>query len=523
MKKFKLNSSISTQSKEFIQIINDMIPTKSMQAAGTYFSYQALVKEFTDSVSNDMTEMEYMSLVVGTLAKLNHYWVDNFSKDARKIVDMVEQAHPIFILQGIANEYDLPKMPVLTEDYQAIRDEYLSITSDDMTRAEFTWATRRYFLTFQDGHMAAPAVNSLLGIPNCTSGFINISWRYCNGNLYLLNDQGYVTQDQVIEIGGASVADVLNQVDLHFFAENEAGREWLYTVWSSYISMVLLAGGECAGDMVDILVVNEGEEIVKTITIVAVPMWFEKRIKFMNMPLTDSIVADTINDNIFHIDVRGVMNDGPHVDHVESAIEEAMTKGIRHYVLDLRGAPGGNSAVGERLLRAMGVTLPTMGTITRASDTYVNWLVDLMESDFIVDENLIAIFEEMLQSGREGLEAGHILELPDLKKADNSNNVFVSVLTDVETYSSAMTIAFLVRDGGFGNVIGTPSRQAPMYFAQMMAFDVSVSALTLQVSAMLTFRPDPDADQYTLMPDILVSDEDALDVAVEFLRELMES
>jgi hypothetical protein len=77
-----------------------------------------------------------------------------------------------------------------------------------------------------------------------------------------------------------------------------------------------------------------------------------------------------------------------------------------------------------------------------------------------------------------------------------------------------------VQDGGFGNVIGSPSRNAPSPFGDMSSFTLPYSGLVASVSHARFLRPDTTADQSTLWPDIIVDPADALDVAIEYLRNL---
>jgi len=191
-----------------------------------------------------------------------------------------------------------------------------------------------------------------------------------------------------------------------------------------------------------------------------------------------------------------------------NAIEAAVAAGMQKFILDLRGNGGGDNRVGVRLYNAMGLTsVQGGGSVTRRiSDIFINstgwWYWHL---------NIPRIF------GADYIFAGR-----DAPGVGNPNNVFVSVLTDNETYSSAMHIASWVQGGGFGNIIGEPSRNAPNSFGDMRFISLPHSGLIFPIST--TYFTDGDVNvsvgRDVLWPDIPVNAADAFDVAMEYLRSL---
>jgi len=79
-------------------------------------------------------------------------------------------------------------------------------------------------------------------------------------------------------------------------------------------------------------------------------------------------------------------------------------------------------------------------------------------------------------------------------------------------------MAYWVQDGGFGNIVGAPSINAPSSFGDMLFFNLPYTGLQVRVSHALFLRPDANADQSVLWPDIMVDPADALEVAIEYLR-----
>lgn len=66
----------------------------------------------------------------------------NFYPDAIWLVETIEAAHPIFILDEL-----------LPHDYEQRRAEYLAIAAESLTRANFVLETQKYITTLLDGHM----------------------------------------------------------------------------------------------------------------------------------------------------------------------------------------------------------------------------------------------------------------------------------------------------------------------------------------------------------------------------------
>jgi len=217
----------------------------------------------------------------------------------------------------------------------------------------------------------------------------------------------------------------------------------------------------------------------------------------------DFIIRYEIIDDIFVIDLRTFSNvPPPLLAEVVQSIEAAVANDTRKFIIDLRGNGGGSSAVGEQLLRAMGITIPQFGGIMRTNSLAVEQfgLWYLRPLNFF------------------GIE--YIRMAPSVASSSNPNNVFVSVLTDTNTFSSATWMATWVQDGGFGNIIGSPSRNAPTSFGDTVWYTLPYSGIGGSTSFWQWLRPDENANPTVLMPDILVHPGEALEVALEYLRNL---
>ena len=411
-----------------------------------------------------------------------------FGIDAIYMVNMIEEVHPIFIIDGM-----------LPDNYEEVRDEFLAYAANDISRQQFVFAARRYLTIFQDGHMGGG-----FGIMRRSGGgalvlgnFLDVNWVLRDERLFLSDENGRPTNAEVMEIGGIPVAKVLELIDAHYFSENEADRQRNHGIFARYGALLELGGAEIIDRRVILKVFADGETSTKEVML-NVPM--PKELETTGMILGSGI-SHEIWDDIFYIDLRAFVNDRD-IDITASYIEEAINDGIRKFIVDLRGNPGGDSRAGSRLLEAMGVVTPDYGSIHRISDLAISQRMSLAQNAEVYREMEYRLVE------------------PNAEAAENPNGVFISVLTDAGTFSSATMFSAWVQDGNLGNIIGSPSRNKPSMFGDMLAFDLPSGLFTVAVSHGRFMRPDTNADQITLHPDILVDPEIALDVALEFLRNL---
>jgi len=412
--------------------------------------------------------------------------LSGFAADALYLVQTIEQVHPIFVIDGY-----------LPENYEAIRDEFLLYAQGDITRQEFIFASWRYITALRDGHMTGL---QLLSSPQETlSGdLLSLSWLVQDDNLYLQEQDGYLAK--VLEIGSVSPHDVFALVDYYVYSENPVDRNRILALHSRYSGFIELAGGAISDNTTVITVEDNGE--VRTIT--ANFDFLQQRAE-ENDNEPEFIIRYEFIDDIFFIDFRMfVPDDG--IDETIYAIERAIENGTRKFIIDLRGNGGGNSWHGQRLLHAMGITLPNFGAVRRFSDLFI-------------DTAMLTTLERLQVRLISPFARGQIFS-PSTATASNPNEVFVSVLTDRFTYSSATMMAVWVQDGGFGNIIGGISSNAPSAFGDMLRFELPYSEIGIRVSHARFLRPDANADQSALMPDILIDPAYALYVALDYLRNL---
>jgi len=421
-----------------------------------------------------------------------------YGADALYLVQMAEQVHPIFIIEN--------RLP---DDYVAVRNEFLEVAQNVTTRQEFVLAAYRYIMTLQDGHISGFNLFGGLHGGGMTSGLLDIQWEVQNGRLWLVDNNGH-TNIEVVQIGGIPPAQIFAVTDAHIFAENEVYRIWNHALYARYGTMIKVAGGEISNDQVILTISENGEISTMEAELEALDIRTEPFSVSAIAATYDYIVRhEMLYDDIFFIDLRLLYLDDS-IEETARYIEQAIEKGVQKFVIDLRGNIGGDSRAGLMLLEAMGISVPSSGLVRRLSPLMV---------EVATEHNLISpLNARVIIPFFSAFADGVIESRPNPDTASNINNVFVVVLTDNNTYSSAMMMAYWIQDGNFGNIVGAPSRNAPTSFGEMLPFVLPYSGLEAMISHTLFLRPDTTANQSIVLPDILVDPADALDVALEYLR-----
>ena len=404
----------------------------------------------------------------------------DFSSDAQFLVDTVEAVHPIFVIDGF-----------LPDNYEAVRATFLEETSGYMTLTDFILASRRFITVLQDGHMnngLHDTVMHTVRTPVRLGRYISTLFIARDYRLYLANEP----YTEVVAIGGVPVLYIFYQVDRHYFSENEVYRMFNYTRYVGSEIMLHLAG-------VEIYMYNRRTQTILTLLDNGKTSYMPVNFTALN-PITElnatHIIRHEMIDDIFFIDLREFIL-GPHIYQTADAIREAVDAGYTHFILDLRGNGGGSTRVGNILLNAMGMNVPSDGVYRRISQLVLEqreWINPDTEIDSVR------------------------FWPPSTKTAANPNNITLLVLTDNLSYSSSTAIAAWVQDGNLGKIVGEPSRNAPSAFGDMLDVILPYSGLRLSISHARFLRPDTNADQTTLWPDIPVNAEYALEAAIEYIR-----
>ena len=309
---------------------------------------------------------------------------------------------------------------------------------------------------------------------------------HANGNeLFLINDDGSLSEERITHIGGVPVNRIFDTVQTWHVAENHSARDKNNSMWALNDEVLKLAGANIESHLAEVTIDNNGAA-------------YKKNVEFVNKDIyeyyyyTYDIKSDIIND-IFYIDMNTCdvnQNLEAQVEELKKAIREGFTK----VIIDVRDNRGGDSEACTKLLKAMGMNPPSYGGYIRYSD--------------------------LASKQRNVRSEGFMQYDPDKTKAKRNENIQLVVLTNEITYSSATMMAVFVQDGDLGTVIGTPSSNAPSSYGDILYYKLPASGIEVSISYKRWLRPDTDADQRILMPDIVTEyNEDILQRAIDYLNQ----
>lgn len=395
---------------------------------------------------------------------------NDYSSDAMTAVTEIENTHPIF-LTG-----ELP------DNYNSFRDEYLAYSSKPLTKIEFLLATQKYLTILSDGHMGGGLIQDGL--------YIDVEWVSVESKIYLVDENGKLSDTEVTEIGGVPLKNVMLQVDTYYFAENDAARQRQYAAYCRQEEMLALSRCKFNENSVTLTLQKNGITSTMECNLIR-----KKRSSIYYKDSPAYIIKHRMIDDVFYIDLR-TFKDDKSVDDTVIAIKEAIGNGIYKFIIDIRDNGGGNSVVGGKLLDAMGMSVPSYGGYVRFSDLVKAQRGESNEENFVFYE-------------------------PTVESAQSNSNILLSVLTNNITFSSATMLGVWVQDGKLGNIVGQPSSNSPTSYGDMLGVRLPISGVEIPISYKKFLRPDSKADPTTLHPDILVSlNEDALEIALKHLRSM---
>ncbi len=171
---------------------------------------------------------------------------------------------------------------------------------------------------------------------------------------------------------------------------------------------------------------------------------------------------------------------------VDELFREVKENNIQNVIVDLRGNGGGNSSVADYFLGYLD------------TEEIEGW-------DFAVRCGWFLY-----------KNTGYRVKCPKLEN-DFSGNLYV--LTDINSFSSAMDFAMLVTDNHLGTLIGEASGNMPDGYGDHVGFQTKNSKLCIGISIKKWWRIDLSKCGQPITPDYEVRGRDALDKAYELIME----
>lgn len=387
-----------------------------------------------------------------------------YLEDALNLITVLEDTHPAFVLGDIS------------ENYEQEKQKFIDSITRDTNKDEFTYLVQKYLTLLQDGHTKIER--------NINTQFLNLNCYAVGEELFLLNEDGSLSENQVTQIGGVSINKIYSTVQTYFVAENDTAKDLNNNRWTLNREVLKLAGCDINNNSVDITIDQNG-------------VISEKEIEFINKNIYESynyateIESKMIND-IFYIDMN-VCNVNSALENQIVKLKEAIKNGTTKIIIDVRDNPGGNSSACEKLLNAMDMRVPSYGVYIRYSELAHNQYKNIPSKGFKQWD-------------------------PNKTVAKRNESIKLVVLMNEKTFSSATMMATFVKDGSLGTVIGTPSSNSPSSYGDILYYRMPNSGIDVSISYKRFLRPDTEANQRILLPDIVTQyNIDILETAIDYL------
>lgn len=401
------------------------------------------------------------------ITQSEHYSAQNqdpiYLVDAYDLISVVEKTHPAFCLGDIR------------DDYEQEKQEFIDSITKNTTKDEFVYLVQKYLTVLQDGHT---------GVQNdAHKRFLDVNCHATGNELFLINEDGSLSNDYVTHIGGVPINRIFETVQDCHVAENDAAKDLNNSIWALNDEVLNMAGCDIGSGSAEITIAQNG-------------MIYKRNMEFVSKDIYESynysyeIKSEIMND-IFIIDMN-ICEDNENLKKQIKELKKAIKNGITKIIIDVRDNPGGDSMACIKLLKAMDMTPPNYGSFVR--------------------------YSELAKKNRRVPSEGYKQNDPDKTKAKRNEKNKLVVLTNERTYSSATMMAVFAKDGGLGTVIGRPSSNSPSCYGDILYYQLPISSIEVSISYKRWLRPDTEADQRILMPDIVTEyNEDILQKAIDYL------
>lgn len=386
---------------------------------------------------------------------------EEIKEDVEYIINIMESTHPIF----------LEEVP---EKYYIAKDELLAASDEAMTVGELQYKVSRYLASINDGHTTLWWTENM---------FLDIDWKYIDGNLYLLDDDKKLTNKVITKIGDVDIDKIVENIKVTFPAENYIAVAKNIEIFSKSKLLLGNAGVDCTKNIL-LTLNNEDEEEILDIQ-------FRNGTKYKYVDT--GIYSKVIDESIAYIRL-GTCEVNSKLETVLEDIEKYKNDGIKDYIIDVIDNQGGTSEAPSMLLKALNMEPGSYGSVIRFSPLAQEQLGYLRKNGYVKYESN--------------------------NKAVKSDYINLYILTNEVTFSSAQMLAVWVSDGNLGKIIGRPSSNMPSNYGNVLNFQLKNSKLLGQISHTKWIRPDISKNkERVLEPDIYVEyGDDILERAIDYIN-----
>lgn len=307
---------------------------------------------------------------------------------------------------------------------------------------------------------------------------------------------------KILSINGVKAEDMINSMLPYVAGEKEPFK--LSRIDGSFSALRQML---YPADSFDIVYLPKDEKTPKTVTY---PATTYEEIKRRSPALPQSNNSEpysfTIDEkqNVVIMDFREFSNITKMEVFADSMFRQLRDQNIGNLIIDLRWNSGGNSGVGDVLLRyispepfiQMNKTLIRISPLTRKL---------LKAEDIAPMFSFFEVTEDQYKKPRTDQE-GHY-----------NGNVYL--LTSNKTFSSASSFAWAFKECGMGKVIGEETGGMNVCYGDVLDYYLPVSELHCSISwkRFWQFHAD-ESDIHGTIPDISVPSTDALNEALRLIR-----
>ena len=206
------------------------------------------------------------------------------------------------------------------------------------------------------------------------------------------------------------------------------------------------------------------------------------------------------------MDFRSFENPEAMAAFADSMFTAISHEGIRNLIIDIRQNGGGNSAVGDVLLRYISSKpfIQMAAAMTRITPT----------TQRLMGNRTMPTGIYFFESGD---SAGFI---KPLTAEEGRFKGRVYLLTSHKTFSSASSFSWAFKEFGMGTVVGEETGGMSVAFGDILPYRLPVSKLPCTISYKRFWLPGGDEnDIHGTLPDYEVKQQDALDKALQLISE----
>ncbi len=389
--------------------------------------------------------------------------------DAQVLIETLEQTHPIFL--------DEP----YPQAYVTAKEVLLRTVSEDCGEDGFRLAVSEYLNSLNDAHTGVQSASNGL-----TKRYAQIGCAAQGDNLVLLDEEGRLTGAHITAVGNVTTDAVFSVIDGYFPAENDTARDANHTKLAMNEGILTLAGCAFEKGKIDIMIEENGQTSHKSVG-------FSGTALLRQNYRANATAVFSKEDGVAVFDLNACKEDASFRTACRK-LKSALNDGVTKVIVDVRDNPGGDSNVCKTLLKALGMDVPSYGVVIRYSPLAKEQRGYLKQS-------------------------GSDVYAPSLDGAKPNGRVALCVLVNDGTFSSAGMLAVWTQDGGLGQIVGYPSANAPSSYGDILSCTLPNTGVSVVISHKQFLRPDENADQTTLVPDVFVPyGEDALPVALTLLN-----